>query len=477
MIFHSSEEKESRMKSEIARVTNKPKGGLPAVTVLQGHCLIFNCTVAESLGGGLMSAGNENGEKDISPPVIYLKNCSIQNCSMNGVEARSNGSAFLENCEIKNNDQGVASWAFSKKVVLKNCDIFNNRNEGIIAQEHHTYDTENNLVVENCNIHHNQIGLSLGYLPFLSLKGNSIYSNRSWGITMRNATIALISQNDILKNYCGGIKIAFSRFNQTLLSKNEIHDHTGPDVIQTRYFKEHLDEQLKKLIGRSDLTSELNREPILLLDNISYNNNIHYSGMGEWKIFSNGMCELCQSRKAKMRCQKCLYTSYCSKTCLNLHRKSHEDFCNYSKQQVVRFEIERGEIGRMNRLIADYTKKIPLSSKIYKREFIIKVTHGDNHYGLDRDDNDIESLLLNGATQHEDAVWVYDKYRNVSGIGKHAGLKQIIMNFGKIEYKKKICLKPILRPPLWGTDLQQENLSLCVSEKGDQKNFRAPGQK
>ena len=91
----------------------------------------------------------------------------------------------------------------------------------------------------------------------------------------------------------------------------------------------------------------------------------------------------------------------------------------------------------MNRLIAEYTKKIPLSSKIYKREFIIKVTHGDNHYGLDRDDNDIESLLLNGATQHEDAVWVYDKYRNVSGIGKHAGLKQIIMNFGKIEYKKK----------------------------------------
>ena len=82
-----------------------------------------------------------------------------------------------------------------------------------------------------------------------------------------------------------------------------------------------------------------------------------------------------------------------------------------------------------------------------------------------------EKMLFGEATQHEDTVWVYDKYRNVSGIGKHAGLKQIIMNFGKKCENSYIyiCLKQILRPPLRGTDLQQENLSLCVSEESDQE--------
>ena len=374
-----------KMKEAVSRVTEKPQGALPAITVVQGKCLVYNCTVQESLGGGVMAGMDGIPEEGRVPAVVYLKNCSIQNCAMAGVEARSRGSAILENCEVKHNLQGVASWAFSKGVVLENCDISNNKNEGILAQEELLYDNENNLVVENCNIHHNQIGLSLGYVPFLSLKANSIYSNRSWGITLRNATIALISQNDVFKNYCGGIKVAFNRFNQTVLTENKIHDHTGPDVTQTRYFKEHLDEQVKRLTGRSDLTSELNKEPILLLDNVSYNNNIHYSGMGEWKIFSNGRCDLCQSFKAKIRCQKCLYTSYCSQKCLNLHRRSHEDFCNYSKQNVVRFELRRAKLERSNKLIEDYTKKIPLSNKMYKREFIIKVNHGDNSYGLQYD--------------------------------------------------------------------------------------------
>ena len=79
-------------------------------------------------------------------------------------------------------------------------------------------------------------------------------------------------------------------------------------------------------------------------------------------------------------------------------------------------------------------------------------------------------MLFGEAAQQEDTVWVYDKYRNVSGIGKHAGLKQIIMNFGKIKCKNSYkSLKPISRPPLRGTDLQQENLSLCVSEESDQE--------
>ena len=85
----------------------------------------------------------------------------------------------------------------------------------------------------------------------------------------------------------------------------------------------------------------------------------------------------------------------------------------------------------------------------------------------------LEKLLQTGSPQPEDTVWVYDKFRNVSGMCQNAGLKQVVMNFGKIACKKKQKIKHIFRPPLWRTDLQQKDLSLRISKESDQ-NYSCP---
>ena len=175
----------------------------------------------------------------------------------------------------------------------------------------------------------------------------------------------------------------FNRFYQTLLMRNQIHDHTGPDVMHTRYFHEGQEEQMKALTGKYALTSSSNKVPIILLENMSYNNNIHYSGVSEWTIFSSGRCDMCQSSRARLKCQVCLYVSYCSRKCLHLHREAHQEFCRYSREKVVRIDLERLSFSPNNKTIEDRTRPLPLKSKIYKqRSFLVKLTQGDNHFGL-----------------------------------------------------------------------------------------------
>ena len=397
----SDEDKEKMinlMKTEYAALSVK---GQPALVVCNGPCLMYNCNVKESFGTGILSALDRLPKAGEALPVVYLNNSVISNCgNFPGVEVRAFGSAILENCEIKNNSQGISSSVFPRNLILRNCNIFNNKLEGVIAQEKYTYDNENNVLVENCNIHHNQIGISICFPKYVSIKNNSIHSNRSWGIALRNATTAFLSKNDVFRNECGGIRIMFNRFHQTLMVRNEVHDHTGPDVMQTRYYHEGQEEDLRKVIGKYTLTSSSNKVPVLLLDNIFYNNNIRYSGISQWKIFSSGRCDMCQRSRARLKCQICLYVSYCSTKCQELHRDAHEEFCRYSKEKVIRLELEKMFFSPRNKTIEDWTRNIPLSSKIYKnRFFLIKITHGDNHYGLSSDVSRTLALQDSGSVK------------------------------------------------------------------------------
>ena len=131
----------------------------------------------------------------------------------------------------------------------------NNKKEGIGTEEMFTYDGDAKILVDNCQIHHNQIGLSLQFSKEISVTNSVIHSNRSWGIYLRNSSIAFFGNNDIFRNDCGGVKVTFNRFNQTLFSNNAIHEHTGPDFVQTRYLSEN-DHKITELLGFQDLSDE-----------------------------------------------------------------------------------------------------------------------------------------------------------------------------------------------------------------------------
>ena len=153
-----------------------------------------------------------------------MKGCSVQNCVFSGVEVRQYGNMILEECSISDNRTGVSAWNFASNVLIKGCDIFNNKSEEIVTNENFTYDTPTRVRVENCIIHHNQLGLSLAFSRSLDVVHNKIFSNRSWGIELRNANVVSIKGNDIFRNNCGGIRVCLNRFNQIIIMANRIHD-------------------------------------------------------------------------------------------------------------------------------------------------------------------------------------------------------------------------------------------------------------
>ena len=360
-------------------------GAYPALIVNRGICLVINCLFNECLGTAVLSTLNKHPEDDDILPLAYLINCTIANCGSGrhgGVEVRLYGSCIIENCKIYDNGQGIGAWRFPLIVVIRNSEIFNNIREGIMTEEHFVYDNCAQIYIDNCNIHHNQIGLSLQFSREISVTNSSIHSNRSWGIALRNSTIANFDQNDIFRNECGGVRIMFNRFWQTVFSNNRIHDHTGPGLIQSRY----LSENQENLCGI--LTDTYNREPILLLDNLCYNNELHYADLEDLKTFSSKACHLPScGEKGKFICRKCLYVHYCSNQCQMLDLQDHVEFCfNFREKRIVKIELEKQDVSPSNETIKDFTRKMSLKSLSYKREFLVKVSNGNNHYGFDFED-------------------------------------------------------------------------------------------
>ena len=414
----------------------KDDGAQPVIVVTGGNCIFEKCTITRSLGTGILCAVDDVPNDHYILPIAYLKNCDIATGTSiyPGLEVRSFGSAEAVNCEIKNCGRGVGIWNYAKKVTLKNCNIFNNKTEGVLAQQDEIYDNEIELVADNCSVHHNQLGYSLGFVKSVSISNSFIHSNRSWGIALRNATIAYIAGNDISRNECGGIKIMFNRHNQTLISKNRIHHHTGPDIMQTRYFNESEEKMF------NDLCNDLNREPVLLLDNVCFNNELEYAGFEDLEIFTNNNCNLCQVSRGIIKCDLCFYTAYCSRNCQKQHFEAHKEFCSYFREEkIFRIELDRYIPGTRipiqtspsNETIQNCRKKIPLNNWYYKEECLVKLNEGDNYYGLSEHRTDNLSKILWEGFGGNGSILVYDKCRNIEGVCRHAGLQDVIRKFGK----------------------------------------------
>ena len=254
-----------------------------------------------------------------------MKGCSIQNCLFAGAEARKYGNLMLEDCSISDCRYGVAAWEFASNVRLERCDIFNNKGEGIITTEDYTYDTPTRMIVKECKNHHNQLGMSLAFSRTLDVRNNTILSNKSWGIALRNANIVNIQGNDIFRNDCGGIRVCLNRSNETIIMSNRIHDHTGPGLIKTVLFTEIQETKYEEMaallrmrlsLGRvSDIERqqiersiatlkgpdrEANSKPVISLDNLFYNNELRYKNISDLRSFVDIKCNLCNRRQANI---------------------------------------------------------------------------------------------------------------------------------------------------------------------------------
>jgi hypothetical protein len=151
--------------------------------------------------------------------------------------------------------------------------------------------------------------------------------NTSWGVFLRNIKVAVVSGNDIHRNYCGSIRLCINRFDSTLIRNNVIHDHTGPHLVQTSLFSESI---MNTLVMSDDFKLE-HSKPAIMMSNKIYNNDLSYCDISDMIISCDYICHYCQKHQAKQACPSCGEVLYCR----NKGAKTHEIFCNSFRQKYT----------------------------------------------------------------------------------------------------------------------------------------------
>ena len=245
---------------------------------------------------------------------------------------------------------------------------------------------------------------------------------------MRNTNVAIVRGNDVFRNDCGGIRVCFNRFGNTFVMKNLIHDHTGPDFVQTVLKSEGEQHRMPIKFNREE-----NSVPVLVMDNLCYNNDLSYGSIADWRVFvEERPCGFCSKEEARILCNRCNKVFYCNDQCQASNRQDHQTFCDYFVEtNVVELSFPSRQFEPRHKLIEDRRAKKYLSDYEGK-EFLVKISAGDDGFGLDRS----EDYRMLGKSVEPGVVWIYDKFRFISGATKCPKLFDIVRQFGKLSAEK-----------------------------------------
>ena len=209
---------------------------------------------------------------------------------------------------------------------------------------------------------------------------------------------------------------------------------------------------------------EANRVPVLVMDNLSYNNDLSYGSIADWRMSTERPCGFCNKRGAENLCQRCNRVVYCNDQCQSSDKRDHKAFCDYFiETNVVELSFTPEKINRSNKLIEDRTAKKQL--KDYKgKNFLVKISAGDDGFGLDR--SDAKSLVGRITRTGEPGdLWIYDEFRFISGITRCPKLFDLVREFGKLSgekcYNKRIYLSARLLGgplPVWKISVRTDQL-------------------
>ena len=82
-----------------------------------------------------------------------------------------------------------------------------------------------------------------------------------------------------------------------------------------------------------------------------------------------------------------------------------------------------------------FDQSFPYDARSLKKYYFepspsVKINCGNNNYGLDMMDSPMKLLTGDAGGSGGAMLWVYDKYRNISGVGEDEGLKTIVRKLG-----------------------------------------------
>ena len=199
------------------RITTVWPEGLSGVQFQQGSTgHIYKCRIYHCGGGGVVVHGK--GSR------LFVRHWDVYRNHQTGLEARRGGQLIAS--ENKVYDNGTAGFLIGPdagRCLIRSNKIFENQKAGVAVQL-----SKEEISVDSNDIHHN---VGFGVMSedcHLSISNNKIFEHVFWGILCMSRTSAIIKENVIFSNKCGGIFIGVTFSGQISRLSNVVRDHAGP---------------------------------------------------------------------------------------------------------------------------------------------------------------------------------------------------------------------------------------------------------
>ena len=301
--------------------------GFPGVCIDKSSAQIENCVVHDCGGGGILVT-REGSQSQV-------RRCEVYKNRQYGLEAREGGKLVaMENSIFNSGCHGILIGPNAEECNIDGNKIFENAFDGI-----HVYYNKKEIAICNNDIHHNgSFGICLVEDSCLGIRRNKIFDNGFWGILASSRTSAVMTENFISNNKCGGILISINYSGRIQLKSNIVRDHSGRGIHHSE-MKDSVpcDSFSHVAFGCSPPPGEnqIYSHPLLLSQNKTFNN---IEGMNHprevCRRIYNG-CTFCRRLKDEvqdlLKCSKCHIATYCCKECQSKHWPSHMALCSALK--------------------------------------------------------------------------------------------------------------------------------------------------
>jgi hypothetical protein len=252
----------------------------PLVSVCIGKLFLIFCEIQSPHSNAAQSGSTKHDSLSLEQkPILYLFESDILNCKELGIAVNDGGSVICIRSNIHHNQMGLLISVKALRADVIGCNIYENTGAGIGSDMGDpTSENDTRVRVINSAVYNNKfIGVSVGSMNSLLLKGNQIFGNKSIGIDVQRPKQVIVRDNDIHHNECGGIQVRMAKFENCFFLDNTIHHNSGPDICQYVFSDNDGNKDL-------DVMDPMFRKPIYLLGNICYN-NIHHQWLKVFIIF------------------------------------------------------------------------------------------------------------------------------------------------------------------------------------------------
>ena len=374
-------------------------------------CIFNNCTK-----GGLTVVGDAE-----------IENSEFCGNGAGGLEVRDSGRLIVRKSKIYANKQGLLIGPKVKKCVVQDCEIYDNEFGGVVAT-----DCASCVTIRGNCIYDNESGVVVMRKSNVSILDNKIQRNKGWGISIEIFSQAVVKNNKVDSNQCGGICVgAMCEADSYAIAKsvtkcNDTAYNFGPGICDEKQISKctgstFQSDKGKSVIECNDITDnfgpgicdekQLSERRANTFQNNRDDRN-QSTAESETKF-----CYYCKKPEKELKkCSKCLTAQYCGEQCQENDWQNHKMICNrlLSEGSVVLNYVLQPRSKRGRGLLPVGPKHSAPPRK--KTKFIVKMSAGvANEEGKRYDPSVVElydrSLTIDGilteANQIYNLVWQY----------------------------------------------------------------------